>query len=128
MLEMVKEQDITFPRFVKPNLLRVDESEFMSSLEKLGFEFVEDFDISEEKKERVFGRDDLIPSLFVFPPKTEFHENQMFKEGKLLVQSKVHFLMNEFRSSNQVRGLSWQHWRLNLLLGRVSLTLVQLLE
>ncbi|KDQ57244.1 hypothetical protein JAAARDRAFT_35863 [Jaapia argillacea MUCL 33604] len=72
------------PRYVRVNTLMGTTEDTISTLTSRGFEFSGPFDST-----KGFAADSLIPDLLLFSPQTQFHEDPLYKSGKLILQDKA---------------------------------------
>ncbi|KAF7646131.1 hypothetical protein LDENG_00192590 [Lucifuga dentata] len=79
------------PRYVRVNTLKTTVEDAVDYLKRDGFSYLgqayklEDLTL----KERNFVRDQHLPHLLVFSPKTDFHDHFLYKAGHIILQDKA---------------------------------------
>ncbi|XP_035687583.1 28S rRNA (cytosine-C(5))-methyltransferase-like isoform X2 [Branchiostoma floridae] len=92
--DTVKSQ-VSLPRYVRVNTLKISVEEAIEKLKKAGFSLadkpsVENFgNTIRDLETGQFVQDPHIPALLVFPPETGFHDNQLYKSGEIILQDKA---------------------------------------
>lgn len=81
------------PRHVRVNTLKISVQDAIEHFKSVGYEYIGDCgsggsdNVSIEGKQ--FGRDSLIEQLLIFPRRTDFHLDPLFKSGSIILQEKA---------------------------------------
>ncbi len=79
------------PRYVRVNTLKTTVEDAVDYLKRDGFTYLGQASRLDDLtlKERDFVRDQHLPELLVFSPKTDFHEHFLYKAGHIILQDKA---------------------------------------
>ncbi|XP_044744520.1 putative methyltransferase NSUN7 [Coccinella septempunctata] len=94
----ILKHNITKPRYVRVNTLKITLEEAVTNFRQEGWIFVPFFNKSDYEgfqnrlnllKPDEFMKDIHIPELLIFPPKTEFYQHEAYKSGNIILQDKA---------------------------------------
>ncbi|KAI8520750.1 putative 28S rRNA (cytosine-C(5))-methyltransferase [Branchiostoma belcheri] len=92
--DTIKSQ-VSLPRYVRVNTLKVTVEDAIERLKQAGFSVVEKPSVENfshtirNLESGQFVQDPHIPALLVFPLGTGFHDNQLYKSGEIILQDKA---------------------------------------
>ncbi|XP_076086072.1 28S rRNA (cytosine-C(5))-methyltransferase-like isoform X2 [Mytilus galloprovincialis] len=94
--EVMDEQDIALPRYVRVNLIKTTVEAVISALES-EWEYVVSPATNmkrfrkaiQEFEKHHFTRDLHLPDVLVFPPGTDFHDHELMLKGEIILQDKA---------------------------------------
>ncbi|XP_028398087.1 probable 28S rRNA (cytosine-C(5))-methyltransferase [Dendronephthya gigantea] len=87
-----QQQEMQIPRYVRVNTIKTSIDDVVTWFSQNGFSFAgsnkDEFDSAQMAKQS-FSVDEHISNLLVFPSGTDLHNNDLYKEGKIILQDKA---------------------------------------
>ncbi|CAM9754456.1 unnamed protein product [Lampetra fluviatilis] len=85
-------KEILLPRYARVNTLKTTVDDAVDYFKRQGFTFIGAADCAQaldDLKGKRFARDIDVPEVLVFPPKTDLHDDQLYKLGNIILQDKA---------------------------------------
>ncbi|CAG2244307.1 NSUN5 [Mytilus edulis] len=111
--EVMDEQDIALPRYVRVNLIKTTVEAVISALES-EWEYVVSPATNmkrfrkaiKEFEKHHFTRDLHLPDVLVFPPGTDFHDHELMLKGEIILQDKMEGRMATLQELTSLAGVT----------------------